>query len=343
MEDAYAKREMNPVERILDFACLSPLGALALIFVCILPLVPPFNKEYLIRWLIMGAISGTAAISFDLSGGYINVVNFGYMAFFGLGGYTSALVAIHFGLSPWIGIFLGIIPPGVVGFLTGVLSLRLRGIFAICLTWFIGLALMGLAFKFVSLTRGALGLRVPRLLETTSNAPYFYVVMIMLVVTYVVLARLVRSPMGLAFRAIGQNMDAAKTSGINPTRYRIINFTVSCAVVGWVGGFYAHYFRILTPDVMHTLKTVEILVVVYVGGMGSLWGGALIAFPFVFGMELIRSTFSGYPGINLVIYGVFLILVMVFCPGGVAQLYRIYIVPSRNRIIQKLVRTHKWM
>ena len=339
MENAYAKKEINPIERILDFACLSPLGALALILVCILPLVPPFNKEYLIRWLIMGAIWGTAAISFDLSGGYINIVNFGYMAFFGLGGYTSALVTIHFGLPAWVGIFFGVIPPAVLGFLTGVLSLRLRGMFAICFTWFFGLALMGVTFKWVSLTRGPLGLRVPRLLETTSNVPYFYVVMIMLVVTYIILARLVRSPMGLAFKAIGQNMEAAKTSGINPTRYRIINFTVSCALAGWLGGFYAHYYAILTPEIMHTQKTVEILVVAYIGGRASLWGGVLAGFPSALAMEFIRSTFSHLPGINLLIYGAFLILVMIFYPGGAVQLYRTYIVPSKNRIIQKLVRT----
>jgi len=341
MENGEQKREMNPLERVLDLACVTPAGAIAIGILAILPLIPPFNQEYLIRWLIAGAIVGAAAISFDLSGGYINVVNFGYMAFFGLGGYTSSLLSIHFGIPPWLGMFLGMIPPAIVGFLTGLLSLRLRGMFAICFTWFFGLAMMGIATKWVSLTRGPLGLRCPRLLDTASNLPYFYIILAMLLVTYIVLKWLVRSPMGLAFRAIGQNMEAAQTSGINPTRYRIINFTVSCAFAGWIGGFYAHYYTILTPELMSTSKTVEVLVVAYIGGRMSLWGGAFVAFPFTYAMEMIRSSLSELPGINLIIYGLFLILVMIFYPGGAAQLYRVYVVPSKNRFIQMLTGSRK--
>jgi len=128
--------------------------------------------------------------------------------------------------------------------------------------------------------------------------------------------------MGLAFKAIGQNMEAARTSGINPSYYRIINFTLSCAFAGLFGGFYAHYYGILMPEVMHTSKTIEVLVIVYLGGRASLWGGAFIAIPFVVAMEMVRSVFSQYPGLNLIFYGLFLILIMIYYPGGVAELYR---------------------
>ena len=97
--------------------------------------------------------------------------------------------------------------------------------------------------------------------------------------------------MGLAFKAIGQNMEAARTSGINPVFYRIVNFTLSCTIAGLLGGFYAHYYGVLTPELLHTSKTVEVLAVAYIGGRGSLWGGAFIAFPFMIAMELIRSIF----------------------------------------------------
>jgi branched-chain amino acid transport system permease protein len=75
------------------------------------------------------------------------------------------------------------------------------------------------------------------------------------------------------------------------------------------------------PDVMHTSKTIEVLVVVYIGGRASLWGGAAIAIPFVFAMEMVRSVFSDYPGLNLIFYGLFLIVIMIYYPGGVAQFY----------------------
>jgi branched-chain amino acid transport system permease protein len=216
----------------------------------------------------------------------------------------------------------GAFASAVLGFFTGAISLRMRGMFAICLTWFIGIALMGLAVKMVWLTRGALGLRTPYFFgPEASNLYYWYPVLGVALVTWFILKRIARSHMGLAFKAIGQNMDAAKTSGINPTRYRIMNFTVSCALAGWVGAFYAHFIGILTPDFLHTAKTVEFLVIVYIGGRGSLWGGFAVAFPFIWFTEMLRSNFDYLPGINLLVYGLMLILIMIFYAGGMAQFF----------------------
>jgi len=319
--DVLNKSKMNAFQKALDALCLSPLGFCALLLLLVMPFIPPFDKEYLIRWMVVGLFMAAQTVAFDFTGGYINIVNFGFAAFVGLGAYTSAILCVRLGLSPWISMFVGILPAAIIGFLTGILTLRLRGIFAAVMAWFIGLALWGLVTKLVFLTEGPLGLNCPTLLKTSSNLPYFYIIFVMFLITYVVLKRIVRSNMGLAFTAIGQNMEAARTSGINPTRYRIINFTVSCAFAGWLGGFYAHYYGILMPDVMHTAKTIEVLVVVYIGGRASLWGGALIAMPFVFAMEMVRSVFSEYPGLNLIFYGLFLIVIMIYYPGGAAHLY----------------------
>jgi branched-chain amino acid transport system permease protein len=328
---------INRIQRLLDLACLTPMGFLGLIILFVLPLIPPFNQDYLIRWMVVGLLMAAQAVAFDFTGGYINIVNFGFAAFVGLGSYTSAILAVNFGLSPWIGMFVGVIPAALVGFLTGVLTLRLRGIYAAVMVWFISLALMGLATKLVFLTEGPLGLNCPTLLKSSSNLPYFYIIFIMFMLTYIVLKWVVRSHMGLAFKAIGQNMEAARTSGINPTRYRIINFTLSCAFAGWLGGFYAHYYGILMPDVMHTTKTIEVLVIVYIGGRASIWGGAFAAIPFVFSMEMIRSVFSQYPGVNLIFYGLFLILIMIYYPGGIAQLYKSLIERSKSPFFLRLV------
>jgi len=199
------------------------------------------------------------------------------------------------------------------------------------------LALLGLATKAVWLTQGPLGLTCPTLLKTRSNLPYFYIIFCMFLIIYIVLNKIVRSPIGLAFRAIGQNMEAARTSGINPAKYRIINFTVSCAIGGWLGGFYAHYTGVLMPDVMHVTKTVEILVIVFIGGRSSLWGGGFAAILFVFFMEMLRSYLSRFPGLNLIFYGLLLVLVMILYPGGIAKFYQSYIRSSQRRIVKKLV------
>ena len=269
----------------------NPLGLGLLIVVAILPLVSPFNQEHMIRWLIMGAFLAAQSVAFDFTAGYINVVNFGFAAILGLGAYTSAILsntspvlAIQPGLSPWITIWIGALVAGLVGFLLGLLTLRLRGIFAAVMAWFVGIALMGLIRNLTELTRGPLGYHPVSFLDTTSNLPYFYIILTMMLVVYITLRLVTRSHYGLAFKAIGQNFEAARASGVNPTKYRVFNFTLSAFFAGWLGGFYAHYFGALTPQtLMHTSKTVEVLAIAYIGGRGSLWGGIAIAFPFVFG------------------------------------------------------------
>jgi branched-chain amino acid transport system permease protein len=314
----------------LERVGFNPLGLALLIIVAILPFIPPFNQEHMIRWLIMGAFLAAQAVAFDFTAGYINVVNFGFAAILGLGAYTSAILAntspvlmVQPGLSPWVGIWIGAIVAGVLGFLLGMLTLRLRGIFAAVMAWFVGIALMGLVRNLTDLTRGPLGLHPHPFLETTSNRPYFYIILVMMLVVYVTLRLVTRSYFGLAFKGIGQNIEAARASGINPTRYRVFNFTLSAVFAGWLGGFYAHYFGALTPQtLMHTSKTVEVLAIAYIGGRGSLWGGIAIAFPFVFFIEFLRSNLTELPGLHLVIYGFLMILVMVYYPDGLAGAYK---------------------
>jgi branched-chain amino acid transport system permease protein len=291
-----------------------------LVFAAVLPMIPPFTGQDYQRYLVGAALMAAMAVAFDFTAGYINIVNFGFAAFVGVGGYVSGLLAADLGISPWIGIFVGAGAAGLVGLLTGMLTLRLRGIYAAVMTWFVGLALMGLARNLTDVTRGSLGLNVPLLLDTSDNLPYYYVILGMLVITIVVLTLVIRSNVGLAFRAIGQNLQAARASGINPTRFLVINFTLSCAFAGFLGGFYAHYYGILTPDVMLTSHTVEVLAVAYIGGRGSLWGPAVIAFPLSIGVELLRTEFSNLPGLHLVLYGLVLILVMIYRPTGFAGL-----------------------
>ena len=339
MENEPQKLNTNLFAQAMARLGFTPLGILGLGILATLPLVPPFNQEYLIRWLIMGCMMGAAAIAFDFSGGIIAVVNFGYMAFFGLGAYASGLVALHWRLPPWFIMFAGGLSSGVLGFLVGAVTLRLRGMMIMCFTWFVGLALMGLATKMVTVTRGPRGLLCPPLYPDASNLPYFYTILVMSLVTYVVLSGIVRSHIGLAFRAIGQNMEGARTSGVNPLRYRMLNFTLSCAFAGWIGAFYAHFYTVVTPDLLSTAKTVEVLVIAYIGGRASLWGGLAVAVPFVFGMELIRSSLIALPGLNLILYGLFLILIMLYYPGGAAQVYNLYIRDSRFIWLRKLATT----
>jgi len=319
----------NRIRSGLGVIGFSPLGLVLIVILALLPFIPPFNQEHILRWMIMGAFLAAQTAAFDFTAGYINVVNFGFAAILGVGAYTSAILAntspvlaLQPGISPWIGIWVGAFLAGLVGLGLGILTLRLRGIFAAIMAWFVGIALLGLVKNLPDLTRGSLGMAPRPFLETTSNRPYFYIILVMMLVVYITLRLVVRSKFGLAFRAIGQNFDAARASGINPTYYRVFNFTLSAFFAGWLGGFYAHYFGSLTPDtLMHTSKTVEVLALAYIGGRGSMWGGMAIAFPFVFFIEFLRSNLTELPGLHLVIYGVLMILIMIYYPNGFAGFY----------------------
>ena len=315
--------------RWLDRIGFTPLGLAALIVIAILPNFPPFNQEHMLRWLIAGAFLGAQAVAFDFTAGYINVVNFAFAAFVGVGAYTSAILAntqpfliVRPGISPWIGIWVGALLAGLLGLALGMLTLRLRGIYAAVMAWFVGIAMLGLANNATGLTRGSMGLHPPSLFSTTSNLPYYYVILGMLLLIYVTLRMVTKSSYGLAFKAIGQNIDAARASGIDPTKYRVFNFALSCFFAGLLGGFYAHYYGSLTPKgVMHTSRTVEVLAIAYIGGRGSLWGGAAIAFPFIFIIEFLRSSLTDLPGLQLVIYGLVMIVVMIYYPAGFSGVY----------------------
>jgi branched-chain amino acid transport system permease protein len=135
---------------------------------------------------------------------------------------------------------------------------------------------------------------------------------------------IIRSPVGLAFRAIGQNYDAAQASGVNPTRYKLLNFTISSACAGLFGGFYAHYVGIVTPDVMSMGYTLEIMALSFIGGSGSLLGGVFAAFLLIPLFDSLKRLME----YRLILYGALLILVMIFYPAGLSGLFQ--------QVIQKL-------
>lgn len=299
------------------FSRLRPIGISPqfLLVVAMLAIAPLFIKdEYILHLMVVSLLYGSQAIAFDFTAGFINVVNFGLAAFVGIGAYTSALLVVRLGASPWIGFAVGTFAAALLGFITGLLTLRLRGLYAAVMAWFVGLALMALTAAFTDLTRGYLGLSVPLFLKTIEMRPYFYILLPITILTYVVLRAVTNSHIGLAFRAIGQNLRAARVSGVDPTKYRVLNFTLSCAVCGMLGVFYAHFVGILTPDVMATAHTVEVLALSYIGGRGTLWGGLLAAFLVIPTFEYLKPLME----IRLILYGVLLILVMILYPAGLA-------------------------
>jgi branched-chain amino acid transport system permease protein len=301
---------------------LSAMGLSPLLLLClaVLSLAPLFiTDQYIIRLLVVSLYFGSLAMAFDFTGGYINAVNFGFAGFVGMGAYAAALVAIQTNLGIGFGLVAAVMATGIVGFLTGLLTLPLRGIYVSLMSWFVGMTLMALASAMVQVTHGARGLIVPPLAENASNVDYFYFLLVMTIGVYLVLRVIIRSRIGLAFKAIGQNFESAQASGVNPTRYKLLNFTLSCACAGFFGGFYAHFVGIVTPDIMDTGHTLEVMTLSFIGGSGSLLGGVFAAFLLVPVFDSLKKLME----YRLIIYGMLLILVMIFYPAGLNGLYQL--------------------
>jgi len=266
---------------------------------------------------------GALAMAFDFTAGFIGIVNFGFAAFWGLGAYTSGCLAYHLGLNPWFGLAAAAASAAVLGLMLGLLTIRLGGIFAACMTWFVAMVLLTVASNWVTMTRGATGLTTPLLFEGQNSMPYLLVMVGLVSLTYLTLTRLVRSKLGLAFRAIGQDLEAASISGVDANFYKVLNFTISCAFAGLIGGFYAHFVGVLTPQSLHTRATVEIMVIAYIGGRGSIWGGLLAALLIIPGLEQLKSVqaLSDLMELRLILYGALMIVVMVFYPKGLAGIW----------------------
>ena len=147
---------------------------------------------------------------------------------------------------------------------------------------------------------------------------YYYLLIVLGALIMLAMHFLVRSRIGLAFRAIREDQLATESLGLNATRYKLINFTVACFLTGVLGSFYAHYLGILspTPEEFGVPRTVEILTVCYVGGRGTLWGSLFAGFLLVGFQEYFRELEAW----RLVMYGALLILVMLFAPKGLAGL-----------------------
>ncbi len=309
MKETYAKLS-KPLQKI----GLSPLSLICFILLALFPMVSP--NSYVTKLAITCLLWGTLAMGFDFSVGFINVSNWGYAGLMGFGAYVSALLMKYMGLTPWIGMFAAGLVAATLGFFIALLTMRMDSMFTALLAWFVGIILQNIVTAVPDITRGAMGLNVKPIFRGASPTPYYYLILVICIVTFCILNIIVNSKFGLSFKALGQDIEAAKAIGISPFKYRTINFVVSCFVAGFVGGFYGHYVGVLSPNVLGTKNVVQILVIAYIGGRGSIWGPLLAAFIIMPIFESMNSLVE----LKYIIYGLVLIISMIYFPGGICKL-----------------------
>jgi len=277
--------------------------------------------DYYVHLLIMSGIFflPAAGMNLLLAGGQLTL---GHTAFFGIGAYTSGLLALQWGLSPLFGMVAAAALAALVGYLLGTLTLRLRGSYFVLVTIGFAEVIRLIATNWIELTQGPLGLPgVPPFdlgraaFALTSKRQYYYVMLAFCAVTYGLCARLLRSRFGRALAAVRQNESLAESVGVSAYRTTLVAMVVACALAGVGGSFYGHYTQFLSPELFAFYNTVTMVVMVVAGGQASVAGPAVGAVVFTFLPELLRMA-AFY---RMLIYGVILLLAIMFMPRGIVD------------------------
>jgi branched-chain amino acid transport system permease protein len=274
--------------------------------------------DYFLHLLIMAGLFFLLAAGMNLllAAGQLNL---GHTAFFGIGAYTSGLLALHYGLSPLWTLPMAAAFTGVVGYLLGRLTLKLRGAYFVLVTIGFAEVIRLVATNWMELTQGPMGLAgVPPFnlgterLTLVSKRDYYYLMAVMAGATLYLTARLLGSRIGRALAAIQSNESLAESSGISAYRHTMLALVTSCVLAGAAGGFYAHYITFLSPELFGFQNTVTMAVMVVAGGQGMVLGPAVGSLVFTFVPEMLRMAVF----YRMLLYGVILLLVVMFMPKG---------------------------
>lgn len=257
---------------------------------------------------------------------YSGQVSFGHAAFLGIGGYVSTLISLRMGLL-WAGIIFGGIVSGVVGLLVGLTCVRLREWFLALVTFGFTLILEAITIEFDWITAGTFGMAVPPLLPSVQT--YYYLMLLLALCTIMIMYLLERSTIGLAFRSIRENEIEAKASGVNPTKFKIIAFTLSTSLTGILGASYAHYVGFINPQIFNLDFSFWPVIMTVVGGMATVEGPIVGAVLLTFIWEFLRII---DPRVRLLLIGGIMVLVMILMPQGIVPIARLRLKTPRRAI-----------
>lgn len=290
----------------------------------ILPWVVPSILHIMIM-IFLFALMGQG---WNVLGGYAGQFSFGHSLFFGLGAYVSSLFYVHVGLSPWIGILFSCAAGIILGWFIGFLSFRygLKGpFFALIMLAFAEIFhMIAMGWKAVG---GALGILIPLkgnapfLMQFLNKEPFYFLTLWMMIGSLFFVYKLSGTRTGLYFLATREDHDAAEAIGVNTFRSQMMAMAFSAGMTAMGGTIYAQYLLYIDPDsTFGVVNSVEIMLRPIIGGPGTILGpllGSVLLTPL---SEITRLAFQAYSGVHLMIYGIILVIVIMFLPDGIIGL-----------------------
>ena len=254
-------------------------------------------------------------LAWNILGGFAGYVSFGYAAFFGLGAYATALLWLH-GWSPVLTFPLAGLCAAAFSLIVGVPTLCLLGPYFSIATIGVGEAMRILMLNLDNITGGASGLNLPTVVP--SKAWFYLAALVMAGVAYATATWVRDSRFGLGLAALRMDLDAAETLGVRTALFKNVAHVISAFLVGVCGGLFATYFQYLHPDTVFSFtESISLVLIALIGGIGTIWGPILGGAVFYAVQDYLQTS---YPNFHLLVYGVLLIVILLFEPRGLAGL-----------------------
>jgi branched-chain amino acid transport system permease protein len=287
--------------------------------------MPWLLARYQLSVLVDLLIFGLFAMSLDLIMGYAGLISFGHAAYFGIGAYTSALVLLHFGPPVPVALVAGAVVSGAIAAPIGWLSTRATGIYFAMLTLAFAQLLYTVAFKWRGMTGGSDGLAgVPRtslfwgIPPDRSATTFYFLVVICLLLSWLACWAITRSPFGRAIRGLHQNENRFISLGRDSRPFKLIIFIAAAFFGGLAGALHAPFRGFASPEAMSWLASGQVIMMVVMGGTGTLIGPVIGAMLFI----LIEEVLSSYTEHWMLFAGLIFVLIVIAMPGGVAGIAR---------------------
>jgi branched-chain amino acid transport system permease protein len=302
----------------LDLTASRHAKVIGAIIVVLMVVYPFFVSNYPRELITEIYIFSILAMSLDLLLGFTGLMSLGHAAFFGLGAYGVALLATHLGISAWIGLVAGVLLAAGGAAVIGFFCVRTSGISFLMLTLAFSQLIFSAALKWRDLTGGTDGMAIPDKpsffgFELSNSLAMYFMALIFFLLSYFGLRRLLNSPLGRTFIGIRENEQRMLAMGYPVGAYKLLSFVIAGGLAGFSGGLYAIFNSFISPDAIYWTASGDILIMVMLGGAGTLIGPVVGTGLFL----LMKNVVSSYSDHWLLIIGVIFISCVMFFPGGI--------------------------
>lgn len=327
---------MNMLKKLLNINN-SVLWFIAIISIFVALLLPNryFQDIAVLTFLWAGLSS-----SWNLYSGYCGRLSIGHAAFLGIGAYSSSILYINYGISPWIGMVVGGLFSALAALVIGGTTLRLKGTFFVLSTIAFAEILKTIAIVSKDLTQGSLGIMIPydpsfANMIFQGKIPFAIITWLYMMVVIIISVKFEKSKLGYSLIAIGENQEAAENIGVNSTKTMIIVYTMSAILTSFGGTLFAQYIMFIEPTSLMSMGySVNFILYAIAGGMGTAFGPMIGSFLLVPITNLLRGYLSFISGLHGFVLGLLLVVILLFRPDGILPQITGFIRKKRNNILK---------